>query len=1050
MSAFTVGSIIGKMKLNIGEWRRSVAGVQRDSTRIRRSLKMIGVSALAASRTFAMIGAASVVAGIKIAKSFMHASRTMENFTLTLEIILGDLDEANTLVEDMTKIARVVPFEFEGVLKSATQLSGALGGSADEIRAWMPLLLDLAGVIKPLNITLEETTVQFLRMFSSGAAAADLFREKSVLAFLGFNPGEIVSANETRKRIFEEWNKDNSKFRGAAMRLAETWDGQMSIMKDAWFLFRKEVMKTGLFQSMKDGLRQIVKALTENRTEIDNWVSNNAKLFSNIAVASAAFIGLTTVLGVLGLAWSAVVAVWAPAAGAFMLLIAPIGLVSVALIGLVAVFYWYLAGLRNWISENQQLWDLFVRDIVTSLTTVKDFVVWVFADMLEASVTALAWIGRETAASLKFYTTLAGGLRDATLGTKSFSKLYRKALSDSMVVSEDLLKKDLVGKYVAQMKAGAKEIPGLAKDLFSGEAKVIGEDWAVVKDQAQKDVESFIAFIKEQFPTMTSIVESLKKSYVDMEPIDISKMFGKTPTFDGGGDELSKSALNAIKRAMDQAKAVRFQVYPEEALANDLMTIQLLAARFPKILDTTTVRGAMANLWDDFRDKGMSAAVDVAQAISILTPEFQSMFEGARVAAEELRMEMEAIKEKSLDATPDPKMDAGLQIIQQLPLVANATTEFQQSLVDLQYTVDALIDQGDMSRSDGQNILDEFYWDRVSWAAELGVAKIANAMNDPALSPEQAEMLGKALKKALVDDVREAYSTLGKVGVLLQDLGADKAGKVIKGLHGIVGTVSQIGGSIAKLPALFSAMQTGGVSAAAAIGSAMQTTFHIVSNIAQTVSQIISLFADLGEDSEEELKGMAKVINEIAEASEQWIEEFTDAIIDFARTGELTFKEFADSVIEDLFRIAFTELIMTPIVQGIGSILPMFGGGGVFNGGSIQKFGGGGVVQTPTMFPTAKGTGIMGEAGPEGVIPLANTGSGLGVNAIGLGGNGTIVNVYAQGAKDEDVTVEKSTDVNGQEILDIMIRNSWRASFGEGEFNNDLQSMFSGLRRRPI
>ncbi len=67
--------------------------------------------------------------------------------------------------------------------------------------------------------------------------------------------------------------------------------------------------------------------------------------------------------------------------------------------------------------------------------------------------------------------------------------------------------------------------------------------------------------------------------------------------------------------------------------------------------------------------------------------------------------------------------------------------------------------------------------------------------------------------------------------------------------------------------------------------------------------------------------------------------------------------------------------------------------GGVFRGGRVMPFAAGGVVAAPTYFPMASGTGLMGEAGPEAIMPLARGPDGrLGV-AAGGGASPISVNV---------------------------------------------------------
>lgn len=68
--------------------------------------------------------------------------------------------------------------------------------------------------------------------------------------------------------------------------------------------------------------------------------------------------------------------------------------------------------------------------------------------------------------------------------------------------------------------------------------------------------------------------------------------------------------------------------------------------------------------------------------------------------------------------------------------------------------------------------------------------------------------------------------------------------------------------------------------------------------------------------------------------------------------------------------------------------------GNAFSGGHVMAFAGGGVVGSSTYFGLAGGrVGLMGEAGPEAILPLSRDSSGkLGVRAQG-GGNTTVVNV---------------------------------------------------------
>ncbi|WP_299932762.1 phage tail tape measure protein [uncultured Pelagimonas sp.] len=73
-----------------------------------------------------------------------------------------------------------------------------------------------------------------------------------------------------------------------------------------------------------------------------------------------------------------------------------------------------------------------------------------------------------------------------------------------------------------------------------------------------------------------------------------------------------------------------------------------------------------------------------------------------------------------------------------------------------------------------------------------------------------------------------------------------------------------------------------------------------------------------------------------------------------------------------------------------GSYSP-FADGGSFSQGRVMPFANGGVVNGPVTFPMRGGMGLMGEAGPEAIMPLARGPDGkLGVRG---GGGGSPVNV---------------------------------------------------------
>ena len=181
----------------------------------------------------------------------------------------------------------------------------------------------------------------------------------------------------------------------------------------------------------------------------------------------------------------------------------------------------------------------------------------------------------------------------------------------------------------------------------------------------------------------------------------------------------------------------------------------------------------------------------------------------------------------------------------------------------------------------------------------------------------------------------------------------------------------------------------------------------------------------------------------------------TDAIIEFTKTGKLNFKGLVDSMIEGLIRYELQQQAISmygAAKPGLMNLLGSIFGGGVgpitanafraqdLAGGSVigasaaqgavydaglQKFAKGGmftnsVVSSPTLFKFAKGTGLMGEAGPEAIMPLKRDSNGnLGVRSgSGSGGN---VDVVVNNFGSERATTKETTDNRGNRRIEVVI-----------------------------
>lgn len=80
--------------------------------------------------------------------------------------------------------------------------------------------------------------------------------------------------------------------------------------------------------------------------------------------------------------------------------------------------------------------------------------------------------------------------------------------------------------------------------------------------------------------------------------------------------------------------------------------------------------------------------------------------------------------------------------------------------------------------------------------------------------------------------------------------------------------------------------------------------------------------------------------------------------------------------------------LVSSLLGGLSGLLP-FAKGGV--PGHVVPFASGGVISSPSYFPVGRNVGVMGEAGPEAILPLQRSADGrLGV---ATNGGGSSVNV---------------------------------------------------------
>lgn len=192
-----------------------------------------------------------------------------------------------------------------------------------------------------------------------------------------------------------------------------------------------------------------------------------------------------------------------------------------------------------------------------------------------------------------------------------------------------------------------------------------------------------------------------------------------------------------------------------------------------------------------------------------------------------------------------------------------------------------------------------------------------------------------------------------------------------------------------------------------------------------------------------------------------------DALVNFTMTGKADFKSMAESIIADLIRIQIRAAMVQALggSDGSGGWLGTLINAGMawFTGGSTATASGGNagqgiqirersakgnvydspslsmyrnqVLASPTLFAFARGgvpggnVGLMGEAGPEAIMPLTRGPDGnLGVRAHGAGGGHVEVHIHNNSGAEVEQT--RRTE-GGKEIIEVFIKQAVSAVAGQ-------------------
>lgn len=139
--------------------------------------------------------------------------------------------------------------------------------------------------------------------------------------------------------------------------------------------------------------------------------------------------------------------------------------------------------------------------------------------------------------------------------------------------------------------------------------------------------------------------------------------------------------------------------------------------------------------------------------------------------------------------------------------------------------------------------------------------------------------------------------------------------------------------------------------------------------------------------------GMAEVVRDLGRLEAGFsggLRRAIDGLVIGGQSASEALSAAAESMLNTVYRSAMdpvTDRLGGLLAGGLNSIvsgLMPYADGAPFSQGRVMPFAQGGVVSGPVAFPMRGGTGLMGEAGPEAIMPLSRGPDGrLGIDARG-------------------------------------------------------------------
>ena len=257
--------------------QRALGQVQKDLRGINRA--GASVSAGFSRMQTLILGVATAFGVFKTAGNFLGVARGLENLQFQLAALTGSTEEAAKAMDILQDFAGTVPFALQDIQSAAPSLL-AVAEDTEELNELLAITGDIAAAS---GLDFQTVALQLQRTFSGGIGAADLFRDRAVKSMLGFQEGVQYSASQSRDHILKVFRDGTVSIAGESAKMAETFDGALSMIGDKFFTFQKIVMDEGPFDFLKGVIQVFESEVAENFDAVKDAAGNIGEAITRTA-----------------------------------------------------------------------------------------------------------------------------------------------------------------------------------------------------------------------------------------------------------------------------------------------------------------------------------------------------------------------------------------------------------------------------------------------------------------------------------------------------------------------------------------------------------------------------------------------------------------------------------------------------------------------------------------------------------------------------------------------------------------------------------------------